>query len=249
MLECPRCATQVTEEAVFCPSCGARLSPSEAQPATPPPPPAALPSAAPRLRLGDYLQEGWELFKRCPGLFVGFFATMLLINIVLGMIPILGIIINTLISGPLIAGFFIVSFKLRQNQTPEFKDFFGGFNFFVPLLVASFLTSIFVALGTLLFVLPGVYLAVAYLFVTPLIVDRALDFWPAMELSRHTVNPNWFSMFGLLLLLLVVNLLGTLALVVGLLVTVPVSFCAVAAAYADICGVRSDYAGSKPTLP
>jgi uncharacterized membrane protein len=75
--------------------------------------------------------------------------------------------------------------------------------------------------------------------VRTLIVDRGLDFWPAMELSRHTVNPQWFGYFAFMLLLVLLNLAGVLLLGLGLLVTIPVSFCAVTAAYADLFGLQS----------
>ena len=60
-----------------------------------------------------------------------------------------------------------------------------------------------------------------------------------MELSRLTVNPRWFAYFAFLLLLSLLNLGGALLLGLGLLVTIPVSFGAVAAAYADIFGLQS----------
>ena len=88
-------------------------------------------------------------------------------------------------------------------------------------------------------IIPGVYLGVAYLFATYLVVDRRLDFWPAMELSRHTVNPRWFHYFAFMQLLALLNLAGALLLGLGLLVTIPVSFCAVTVAYADLFGLQS----------
>jgi uncharacterized membrane protein len=91
---------------------------------------------------------------------------------------------------------------------------------------------------------------VAYMFASYLVVDRGLDFWPAMELSRHTVTPRWFSYFVFVLLVLVLNLAGAVALGVGLLVTLPLSFCTMTVAYAKIFGVRSDYSGggARPAI-
>jgi uncharacterized membrane protein len=99
-----------------------------------------------------------------------------------------------------------------------------------------------------LLIIPGIYLAVAYLFAACLVIDRRLDFWPAMELSRRSVNPLWFGIFTFILLLVVVNLLGGLLLGLGLLVTVPLSYCALTAAYADLFGFQSDYTQEVPRL-
>ena len=41
----------------------------------------------------------------------------------------------------------------------------------------------------ILLIIPGVYLMVGYLFASPLVVDRRLDFWPATELSSLYREP------------------------------------------------------------
>jgi len=109
----------------------------------------------------------------------------------------------------------------------------------LPLLLLSLVAGLFIGIGTILLVIPGIYLAVAYLFASYLVVDRRLDFWPAMELSRRTVTPRWFGYFAFMLLLALLNLAGALLLGLGLLVTIPLSFCAVTAAYADLFGFQS----------
>mgnify|MGYP001109631286 CR=1 FL=1 len=131
-----------------------------------------------------------------------------------------------------------MAIDICREQTPEFRDFFAGFQYFLPLLLLSLITSIFIAIGILLLIIPGIYLAVAYLFSSYLVVDRGLDFWPAMELSRRTIHPRWFSFFAFVLLLVLLNLAGAIALGVGLLVTIPLSFCAVTVAYAEIFGLQ-----------
>ena len=48
--------------------------------------------------------------------------------------------------------------------------------------------------------LPGLYLFVAWVFSVPLVADKRLEFWSAMELSRKVVTRVWFETFGLVLL-------------------------------------------------
>jgi uncharacterized membrane protein len=150
-----------------------------------------------------------------------------------------GAVASIAVTSPLFMGNFIVSAKLLQGQPPEFRDFFAGFQYFLPLMLLSLVAGLFIGIGTLLLIIPGIYLIVAFMFASYLVVDRRLDFWPAMELSRHTVNPRWFSCFAFVLLVVLLNLAGAIALGVGLLVTIPLSFCAVTAAYADIFGLQS----------
>jgi uncharacterized membrane protein len=233
MTYCPKCGNQLTGAESHCPACG--------QPTDSPPPlletsPARTPQSLP---LGDYFKTGWGLFTQYPGGFVGFCLLYLLIQAILNSIPYLGAVVSFAVSTPLLMGNFIVSAKLLHGQTPEFRDFFEGFQYFLPLLLLSLVAGVFIAIGTILFIIPGLYLIVAYMFASYLVVDRRQDFWPAMELSRRTVNPRWFGYFALALLVVLLNLAGAVALGVGLLVTIPLSFCAVTAAYADIFGLQS----------
>ena len=101
-------------------------------------------------------------------------------------------------------------------------------------------SQILIILGLLLLVVPGVYLMVGYILAPWFVLDRRVGFWEAMQLSRRTVQPHWFELFGLFLMIILINLLGALALGVGLLVTIPVSWCALTAAYATRVGFHAE---------
>ena len=230
---CPECGNLLTGSTSRCPACG---QPTDSPPPLSEPSPSRRPESLP---LGDYVKTGWGLFKQYPGGFVGFCLLYLLIQAALHSIPYVGAVASFAVSTPLLMGNFIVSAKLLHGKTPEFRDFFAGFQYFLPLLLLSLVAGVFIGIGTLLLIIPGLYLIVAYMFASYLVVDRGLDFWPAMELSRRTVNPRWFGYFAFALLVVLLNLAGAVALGVGLLVTIPLSFCAVTAAYADIFGLQA----------
>lgn len=86
----------------------------------------------------------------------------------------------------------------------------------------------------LLCVIPMIYLQVNWMFTLPLILDKELEFWPAMKLSWQRVNVHWWSCFGLVVLVGLLNILGVLLCFVGLLVTVPIGFAALMYAYETI---------------
>jgi uncharacterized membrane protein len=171
--------------------------------------------------------------------FLGFCLLYIVIQFILNSIPVVGKVAAGVVSTPLLMGNFIVSAKLLNRQTPEFRDFFTGFQYFVPLLLLTLVAGLFIGIGTILLIIPGVYLAVAYLFASYLVIDRGLDFWPAMELSRRTVTPRWFGYFAFVLLVALLNLCGALLLGLGLLVTIPLTFCTITVVYADIFGLQS----------
>lgn len=240
MPHCVKCGNEMLETTGFCPACG--------QPASQPPF-ASAPSTKPitaSLPLGEYLKTGWELFKRYPGWYVGFFLIYVVLQAVSRLIPFIGAVAGFAVGPALLMGNFIVSAKLLQGHTPKFNDFFLGFRFFIPLLLTALVGGALAGIGLLLLVIPGVYLLVGYLFASSLVVDRRLDFWAALELSRRTVQPIWFSMFAFVLLLMLINLAGVVALGIGILVTVPLTTCTITAAYADLFGLQSDYSEAFP---
>lgn len=76
-----------------------------------------------------------------------------------------------------------------------------------------------------------------YCFSIPLIIARKMPFWPAMETSRKLVMKQWFGIFLLLFLLTLINILGFIPCGLGLIVTVPLTSCVIAAAYESIVGL------------
>ncbi|HAY21561.1 MAG TPA: hypothetical protein DCY27_05235 [Desulfobacterales bacterium] len=192
-----------------------------------------------QIRPGFYLKSGWELLKKNFLGCIGFSLVALFLQLALNSQPGIGQLVSFVISGALWAGLVIVSLKMIQEQPTQVNDFTAGFKYFLPLLLYSVVSSVFITAGLILLILPGIYLVVGYIFTTWLIVDRRLDFWPAMEISRKTVHKHWFEVFTFAVLLLLINLGGMLCLGLGLLVTVPWTICTLSVAYQDIFGIRS----------
>lgn len=187
-----------------------------------------------------YLKGGWEIFKSRAGEFIVFAVIIAAVAALFSKLNFIGSLATTAVVPPLCAGFIVVIFMLFKGQQVQFGDFFKGFNYFLPLVLAGIVMGILVAIGMILLVLPGIYLIVSYMFVFLLIVDYRMEFWQAMETSRQIVTKNWFSLFVFVLMLFVINLLGTLALGIGLLVTAPLSVCSVCVAYRDIVGLYEE---------
>jgi uncharacterized membrane protein len=141
-----------------------------------------------------------------------------------------------ILQGPLMAGFHIFCMKKILGRRAEFADLFAGFNFFVPALVASLVISLFVGAGTLFCLIPGMVIAAMYKFTYLFIVDKRMDFWPAMQASHAVVKNDYFGFVLFLIALTLVNVLGALCCIVGLLVSVPVTIAAITVAYREIVG-------------
>ena len=141
-----------------------------------------------------------------------------------------------ILQGPLTAGFHIFCIKKTLNRPAELADLFKGFNFFLPALVASLLISVFVFAGTLLCIIPGLVVAAMYKFTYLFIVDKRMDFWPAMQASHAVAKNDYFGFTMFLLLMVLVDLLGVLCCVVGIFIALPVTFAAITVAYQELVG-------------
>lgn len=96
------------------------------------------------------------------------------------------------------------------------------------------------AFGFILAIVPLLYLSTSWGFTIPLIADRRMDFWSAMKASRAQVHRNWWTVFGLFMLVGLVNFLGLLVCCVGMFITAPLAFAAWVIAYETIFTSRTD---------
>ena len=177
---CQRCGTQVGSGVQFCPNCGQPVGGAPVSGSAPVPAPWTPPVGV-RASAGRWIGEGWALVKADLGNYI----VITLLFAILSGVP--------LIQGPLITGFHIFTMKKLMGRNPEFADLFKGFNFFVPALVASLLIGIFTFAGTLLCFIPGLVVAAMYKFTYLFIVDKKMDFWPAMQASHAVVKNDYFG--------------------------------------------------------
>jgi predicted Ser/Thr protein kinase len=156
-----------------------------------------------------------------------------------------------LVVGPLIGGLYYYFLKKVRREKVTVEAAFCGFTKerFLHLFLAGFATSLMTWVGFFCLVLPGIYLWVAWMFTLPLVVDKQLDFWSAMELSRKVVTQHWFKFFGMTLLMVLLMFAGVILLWVGILVAMPLIFLTVMYAYEDIFGSTAPAAKQAATGP
>jgi hypothetical protein len=101
-----------------------------------------------------------------------------------------------------------------------------------PLAIVGFVGLFLVTFAAM------VYLTISWMFALPLIIDKQLDFWPAMKLSWRVANRHFLPLLGLLLLCGLIYLAGLLALCLGIFVALPVCVASLAYTYEDLFGER-----------
>ena len=150
--------------------------------------------------IGSCLSRSWKLLTENAGLLFGSTLVIWLIST-----PCQLILFGApyfVLSGVLYGGLYSVFLKRIRGQTATIAGAFSGFAMaFAQLLLTGCLTKLLGFIGVLCcLILPGIYLMVAWHFSVPLVIDKGLEFWSAMELSRKVVTRVWFEILALLLL-------------------------------------------------
>lgn len=170
-------------------------------------------------------------FKRNPlQLAVGLFVSSLLLSLAFSLPLVIYAEILTLF---MLASGTAFSLSSIAGQT---SVFFTGLFFWVGLIVAGV-----ASLGLYSYVF-----ATRFLYVIPLIVDRRIGYFNALKVSSLHVSRQFWSVFSLILLALIVGFAGALLCGVGMLFTFPLSFAALAVGYTgmfDIVNVEERKGG------
>jgi uncharacterized membrane protein len=125
---------------------------------------------------------------------------------------------------PIMTGIIMMAVKYAREEPVEVKSIFDYYHIVGHLALASILIYIMTLIGFLLLIIPGIYLSVAYVFTLPIIADKGLGVWEAMELSRKTVTKQWFKIAGVMGILSILSILGFLTLGIGLIWAIPLFF-------------------------
>ncbi|MDG9930268.1 MULTISPECIES: hypothetical protein [unclassified Pseudomonas] len=209
--------------------------------------------------IGDLISESWQRVKGTKGIifggFIVFYVVMLIATTVLGFIfGALGIISETSVTSmmvgqiivsilgsaltyPFLAGVNLVGIRRAADLPISFNDVFKGLGLFVPLLITALLLNVLIYAGMLLLIIPGIYLSIAYILAIPLVIERGLSPWEALETSRKAITQHWFKVFGLFIVLGLIMLVSMIPLGIGLIWTLPLCIITIGALYRTIFGV------------
>ena len=187
-----------------------------------------------QVNMGRWLNLAWTLIFED----IGFYLICTLIYLLVIAIASGTIIGEAIVTGPLTVGFFYILLQKMRKQTTQLGDLSKGFNVFAAAVISNILITIFAAIGFIFCILPGIVIYALYMFAPLYILEEKKDFWEAMEASRKLVMENIFELSIFMFLMIILNLIGVIFCIVGLLVTVPLTFAATAFAYHDLVGIK-----------
>ncbi|GFO81961.1 MAG: hypothetical protein A49_15880 [Methyloceanibacter sp.] len=200
---------------------------------------------------GNAIRYGWEAFKRRPWFFVGAMLIVVVANIAAGIVSgavdsvtggsmddptFVGNLVSYVLGILISMG--MTAFFLAAHDNPDGVEYAAlwhpqpFWNFFA----VSVLASLAVGIGLVLLIVPGLIAMVLFMFATLLVIDRGLGPIEAMQESMRLTKGYRWPLFGLLLLLAAIVIVGLLALGVGVLVAGPVAGIAYVHAYRMLSG-------------
>lgn len=148
-----------------------------------------------------------------------------------GGISLIGILINVGLSTLLSMGFTAVIIRAHDMlESAEVSDLWHPRPFW-KFLAAQFLVGISVFVGFVLLIVPGVIAMLVLLFTLYIVIDKELGPIEAMKKSAQITKGHRWELLLLVLLAVVINIVGAVALFVGLIVSIPVTALAIVHAY------------------
>lgn len=177
-------------------------------------------------KIGQAIGEALSFYKANVLMSIAWFV----IAIIMGCIPIVNLIV------PLMGvNFYTCVRNFRASgQKMSFGELFD-FSHAFDKIIGPIVVGILIAIGYILFVIPGIILTFMWAF-TPCIQGDKTDmsFFNAMKESKSVAKGNYIKIFLLIVILAIFAALGFIFLGIGALVTVPVAHVALYCAY-DQC--------------
>lgn len=203
-----------------------------------------------KLSIKECFSFAWQTFKSRPWIFIQAGLLLFLINMAVNLLQTLAemgtrpagepfITIVTL--GAAIVGVGI-SFLISMGETAFFLRSHDDVNAvslrtlwnpspFWKFLGVSLLSGLCILVGLIFLIVPGIILGILFMFVGYLVIEEKLGPIDAMKKSIALTKGNRLQLFLLSLVVLGLNILGFFALLLGLFISIPVSFLMTVHAY------------------
>ncbi len=211
--------------------------------------------------IGSVLSEAWEktygVKWQFQLAFLYYFLTILAVVIVLG-IAIAGLMalsqdpameglmqvisqlgIN-LVMMPIIMGITIMGIKRSVSSPISAGLVFSCFSKTLPLFATLVLMYILIFIGFILLIVPGIYLMIAYFMAMPLVVEKNMGPWQAMETSRKAITHRWFSIFGIFFIMGIILVISAIPLGIGLIWSIPMLYIIIGITYRNMFGIEAE---------
>lgn len=182
------------------------------------------------LNISAILGEAYERVKKRMGFYIALVIVYILLLTALSLIGKkfgnIGNIIIRLFEIYINAGVLKIVITEVNDKEPELFDLFTAEDVYLNFLIGSILYGLAVGFGVLLLIIPGIIFAVMWQFYKFAIVEKKMGPVDALRYSGEITKGYRWKIFGFDILLGLINVAGALALLVGLLFTIPLTMIA-----------------------
>lgn len=187
------------------------------------------------MRAKDFRAKAWSSLKGKWGVAVLVFLVNSIVLGACGVIPAVGALISLVISGPMTLGVVTVYTNLIRGEKAEVGQLFDGFKNFVNAFVLYLVNNIFIALWSLLLIVPGIIKTYAYSMSFYILRDNPeMTQAEARKASIEMMQGNKWRLFCLELSFIGWILLSMLTLGILMFWVAPYMQTAIAAFYEDL---------------
>jgi len=121
-----------------------------------------------------------------------------------------------------------------RGQRSDWPMFFGTVPEYARYLLVSFAYTAITFFGIILFIIPGIIWSLKYQYMPFLAIDKKMGISEAMAASSKMTDGVKWDLLALGLVTGIINVIGILALFIGMLMTVPTTYIAKARVYTQL---------------
>jgi len=179
-----------------------------------------------KVDIGGWISESIDLYKANFGL----------ICVSMLVAALLSVFTCGILAGPMMAGMTLILLRVarKEDSVPEVGDVFKGFDFFVQaLLMTLVIGAAYAVVSMLPFVgtVAGMLIAPLVMFAMCILVDKKMEFWPAIQASYEKAKADYLNLLVLCLLASLMSSIGAILCGVGVFLTLPFSAVVAVVAY------------------
>ena len=177
---------------------------------------------------GPIIRKGWEFTRNNIIVMLGLLLLEIVIYVILSLIGgsdtySVRYILISLISALVLQYYSLAFYKITLDITDGGEAGFSVFSkvkrLFIPYFFTNVVVGIIVLAGLVIFIIPGVYLWVRLAYAPMFVITNGANPLDAIQQSWSLTSGFFWPVLGLGLLLLLLNVLGVIALVVGFFIT------------------------------
>ena len=202
---------------------------------------AEEPQKVVKVDIGEWIKQGWELFKTD---IVKFMVSALIVGVI-------SVVTCLILAGPMMVGFFKCILKKNRGEDFEYGELLDGVRTqFLPAFLLVLVTSIsLMIVSVILSIVPFIgqlaafivqvsaTLVVNYMYLQMAEMDETMEVGGLIDLAKTTINKlkSEYIMFIVwALVIYVIGLAGAIVCIIGALFTWPLSVISVAKSYINV---------------